>query len=81
MEPLGFEPEGRRFDPHLTLARTARHASRDEQAGLGRLVEESDIGLVAAWEAGAVDLIRSYLKPSGASYEQVAEIPLRQEPG
>ncbi len=81
MEPLGFEPEGRRFDPHLTLARTARHATRDEQAGLGRLVEESGIGLVAAWEAGEVSLIRSYLKPSGATYEHVAGIRLTQEPG
>jgi len=79
MEPLGFEPEGRRFDPHLTLARTARHSTREEQIQLGRLVETSPVGLLATWQAHAVSLIRSYLRPDGAFYEQVAETPLTQE--
>jgi 2'-5' RNA ligase len=76
MTPLGFEPERRRFDPHLTLARTARRATRDEQTLLGKLAEESEIAPVAEWQAHTVNLIRSHLKPSGAVYEQVADIPL-----
>jgi 2'-5' RNA ligase len=80
MAPLGFEPEGRRFDAHLTLARTARRATRDEQTLLGKLAEDTSIGLVAEWQAHTVSLIRSHLKPSGAVYDHVAAVPLMQEP-
>ena len=81
MAPLGFEPEDRRFDPHLTLARTARYATREDQTRLGKVVEESHVGLLATWEAQAVSLIRSHLRPSGAVYERVAEVALTEEPG
>jgi len=39
------------------------------------------VGLLATWEAQAVSLIRSHLRPSGAVYERVAAAPLIQEPG
>lgn len=76
MDTLGFDPEGRKFSPHLTLARAARHGTRDELARLGEIVEKTQVGILITWQAQAVGLIQSHLKPSGAVYEQVVEIPL-----
>jgi 2'-5' RNA ligase len=71
--PLGFEPEGRAFQPHLTLAR-ARGARGD--AGLARCVsalQDHDFGTIQARE---ITLYRSELHPSGARHHVVQKFPL-----
>ena len=74
--PLGFPPEGRGFTPHLTLGRTQRHASRDEQLEIGRAVERGLQNPAIEWQAEAVSLIQSDLRPSGAVYTTVYRVGL-----
>jgi len=66
LTPLGFEPEGRAFRPHLTLGR----AERDAKAGDWRGLEDLMVGL--AFEDSVIveslDLMESTLQPSGAVY-------------
>ena len=76
MEKLGFAPEGRKFDPHLTLGRTQRRASPGDVRRLGQLVEETNIGELGQMEARVVSLIRSDLRPTGAVYTQLAAVGL-----
>lgn len=74
--PLGYPTERDTFSPHLTLARTARQATRDEIAALGRLAEQKDIGQAARWRVEAVSLMRSQLKPDGAVYTELHQAKL-----
>jgi 2'-5' RNA ligase len=73
--PLGFPTEERDFHPHLTLARTARDATRQEAAALGRAAEQG-IGQHGAWQVAEVSLIRSQLRPEGALYTEVWNVHL-----
>jgi 2'-5' RNA ligase len=74
--PLGYPTERDTFSPHLTLARTARQAGREEIAALGRVAEQTDIGQAARWRVEAVSLMRSQLKPDGAVYTEVHQVKL-----
>lgn len=74
--PLGYPTESRRFSPHLTLARAARRASRDDLEELGRVAEEKDLGHLVNWRVDSVSLMRSQLKPDGAVYTQIGHAPL-----
>jgi 2'-5' RNA ligase len=73
--PLGFPTEDRPFHPHLTLARTAREASRDEITAIGQAAERG-VGTLGGWRVDGVSLMRSQLRPSGAVYTQEAEVLL-----
>jgi len=66
---LGFEPERRRFHPHLTLARAARGGRPElpESLGLPHPLELSVDALV---------LLRSQLDPAGARYTMLESFPL-----
>ncbi len=77
MAPLGYQPEGRSFTPHLTLGRVGRRASRSDAAQVGESVTEATVGLLAEVSADHFALIRSVLKPSGAEYTTLEEFPLR----
>ncbi|MCD4685467.1 MAG: RNA 2',3'-cyclic phosphodiesterase [Anaerolineae bacterium] len=66
--PLGYPTENRPFHPHLTLGRVHREASRDAVRALGKLIAESGFKDRYDWQANAVTLFRSELKPGGAVY-------------
>ena len=72
---LGFEPEGRDYAAHLTVARV-KHAP----AGAGRAVRETlrsaAIDLPPC-RISAVTLFRSHLSSAGARYEPVLRVALR----
>ncbi len=73
---LGFPPEARPFNPHLTLARIkerSRDIGRALSAG-GVLTQEARLG---ALPVAALSLMKSDLQPSGSVYTQLQEIPLR----
>jgi len=80
LDTLGFPREARPFSPHLTLARI-KERSRE----VGKALAES--GLMAQTESlgilrvEAVALIRSDLKPSGAVYTRLWEVPLKASAG
>jgi 2'-5' RNA ligase len=76
LAPLGYEPEGRGFKPHLTLGRIGRKTSRGDAALVGEVVAGTDIGQLAEVAVEEFDLIRSVLKPTGAEYTTLAEFPL-----
>jgi 2'-5' RNA ligase len=64
---VGFEPERRRFLPHVTVARVRRgQAPRDYSL--------DPPPSPAAFAAEAVTLVRSHLGPGGAQYEPLVRV-------
>jgi 2'-5' RNA ligase len=74
--PLGYPTEKRPFSPHLTLGRTVKGATRPEFAKIGAAVGVAAAPPAAMWPVGAVNLIRSELRPGGARYTAMARISL-----
>jgi 2'-5' RNA ligase len=72
-EQLGFLREARSFTPHLTLARVRE---RSAVPALTTLLPGYESRLVGAVSAVSVTLVRSELKPSGAFYTTLVEVPL-----
>ena len=74
--PLGFPTENRPFQPHLTLGRVHRRASKSEVREIGEVVEASAIGDLDELSVKEVSYIKSELKPSGAVYTTLHEAQL-----
>ncbi len=74
LEPLGFAPEKRGFNPHLTIGRwrnfTAKAQRLKEEIGHWK---DQDFGQSAVEE---VVIFQSILKPNGAVYSPLQVIPL-----
>src|SRR5436190_3172709 len=69
---IGLEPEGRKFAPHVTLARL-----RDpELAGLGNFLAENAQFRAAPLPVEQFSLIASYPTKAGSIYEDQADYPL-----
>ncbi len=65
--PLGFEPEGRRFNPHVTIGRVKRNTTRGQlDPVLQRL---DDIGFETYDFIESLDLMKSTMTESGSDYE------------
>lgn len=74
---VGFVPERRRFDPHLTLGRIRQDRRPEDARWAG--VAFGGVTLPERALAIPVDsivLFRSHLKPGGAEYERLFEAPL-----
>lgn len=75
LEPLGFPREARPFNPHLTLARI-KERSRE----VGKVLEGSGIfreqGALGNLAVCTLSLMKSDLKPSGAIYTRLWDVPL-----
>ncbi len=77
LEPLGFNPEKRKFTPHLTIGRI--NARRGKPLPLERLMREvqarkmEDFG---SFKAREIVLFKSDLKPSGAVHTVLSKNPL-----
>ena len=72
---VGFPPESRPLSPHLTLARI-KERSREVGKGLadsGLMAQPFRVGNLAVH---AVCLMKSDLKPSGAVYTRLVQVPL-----
>jgi 2'-5' RNA ligase len=74
LQPLGFAPENRKFTPHLTIGRW-REAGVAPKS-LGRQLETWETHDFGASDVKSVKLIQSVLKPGGASYFDLATVPL-----
>ena len=75
--PLGFPSESKAFRAHLTLARI-KQRSREVGNALARsqvLDQHTYFGLLNVHH---VCLFRSELKPTGAVYHKLAELPLKE---
>lgn len=76
MKPLGFAPEDRPFNAHLTLGRVMKDGKPDnELEGLVERERERPLGFVKADE---IILFRSDLKPDGAVYTKLETVNLGQ---
>lgn len=73
LEKIGFAPEKRNYNPHLTLARFKNPRPRPE---FQSLVETQDQFSMGRFEAGEFFLFESKLSPRGAEYRKVARFPL-----
>jgi 2'-5' RNA ligase len=69
---LGLPPEGRRYTPHVTLARLKGAAEDRLQAYL----QEHALFRAAPFAVSHFSLVASYLTKSGALYEDQADYPL-----
>jgi len=75
VEALGFEPEGRAWSPHLTLARAQSKVGPASFSGLGAIADA--VEYESTMHVRTVDLMRSHIGPGGARYERILQAPLR----
>lgn len=68
----GIEPEGRRFAPHVTLARLKGKPN----AKLGQYLAENALFRAAPFDIAQFQLVASYLTKSGSIYEDQADYAL-----
>jgi len=73
--PLGFPREGRPFAPHLTLARVPDDAGVQERSRLADLLETFPSPSLPSMTLTAVNLMQSFLQPTGARYQCLAAYP------
>jgi 2'-5' RNA ligase len=73
LQRLGWPPDDRPFQPHLTLARTDGVPGAAER---GRRLVELARDVELSWQADRLVLYRSVLGRGPARYEAVAEAPL-----
>ncbi len=74
---LGFAPEGRRFTPHLTLARVRDRASPDERERLGQTIADTKFEADYSFPVEAISLVRSQLTREGAIYSRISSVALK----
>jgi 2'-5' RNA ligase len=72
---LGFEPEKRQFSAHITLGRVRSAAGVGALAALIEKQTGADFGTV---QVQRIALMKSELRPSGAVYSMLGEVPLGQ---
>lgn len=68
---LGFPPEKRPFNPHLTIGRVKQHIPPASMQSLQKALSSIKIGYIDTVEVEALDLFKSDLKPSGAVYTKL----------
>jgi len=75
LEALGFAPEGRRFTPHLTLARFGRQLPPPVRRNLGELICQASF-VPTVITVTALSLMQSQLNRTGAIYTRLASVRL-----
>ncbi len=70
---IGFEPEDRLFQPHLTLGRVKTSRGKDDLIEKMEKHREEEFGNVAV---GEVILFKSELKPTGPVYTPLRKLKL-----
>jgi 2'-5' RNA ligase len=68
LDGMGFEREGRRFTPHLTLGRVRDGLGREALARLTETLKTPPGSEPLASSSGQVILVQSELRPEGAVY-------------
>lgn len=79
LAPLGFEPESRPFNAHLTLARVRDDASREERERIHDAIARDEKARAQPSRVDHVALMRSTLKPGGAEYAAVERFDFEPE--
>ena len=71
----GFEPEGRKFKPHVTLA---RFKGREGGVDLSRYLEDNGTFATEPFLVEAFTLFESHLSQEGAHYVALKDYPIRK---
>jgi RNA 2',3'-cyclic 3'-phosphodiesterase len=66
LKELGFQPEGRPFVPHLTLARISDHATPLQRQDIGQIVSRTRIETPVKMQVESINLMKSELTRRGA---------------
>jgi 2'-5' RNA ligase len=74
---LGFPPEARPFQAHLTLGRVRREASAAQQQQIGAAIRALPAFAPMAWTVDRVALFRSQLDRGGPIYTKIADCRLQ----
>lgn len=74
---VGFQPEERRFSPHLTLGRIRQRALREDAQAVGEAVRRAEVGRLGDVTVEELILFRSVLKSSGAEYTPLARYTIK----
>jgi 2'-5' RNA ligase len=73
LEKIGFEPEDRPFEPHLTLGRMKSSRGKEELVGRMEKHKEEEFGDL---KVERVVLFKSDLRPSGPIYTPLGDVKL-----
>ena len=73
LEKIGFDPEGRPFQPHLTIGRVRTSRGKDDLIGKMEKHREEEFGDI---EVGEIILFKSELKPTGPIYTPLRKLKL-----
>jgi 2'-5' RNA ligase len=78
LEQRGFKLDKRSFSPHLTLARAKAPLSPSEQQHLQQLLEGKQHSIVSTefYQVQHIDVIKSELSRTGATYTSLHSFPL-----
>jgi len=68
---LGYAPDQRKFDPHLTFGRVSRNANPGEVRHIGGELKQHKLGFLGVARIMEVNLFRSDLSPKGAVYSKL----------
>lgn len=74
---LGFPRETRPFTPHLTLARVRPEAPAEETRSISDAMASFPLPTGMEFVADGMSLMKSVLRPEGASYSRLASASLR----
>jgi 2'-5' RNA ligase len=72
---LGFPRDQRGFEPHMTLGRVKREATRAVRIRIGEVISSFPATVFGTLCAESVHLIASDLRPAGPVYTSIASIP------
>ena len=73
LKPLGFQPERRKFSPHVTVARVKGNKNKDKLVEVINQFQGTDFGEVPV---NKIILKKSVLTPQGPIYSDIVVIPL-----
>jgi 2'-5' RNA ligase len=73
---LGYPPDQRKFNPHLTLGRVSRNANPQEVRSISTKLRNHKLGFLGAARINEVNLFRSDLGRDGAVYTKMYTAPL-----
>ena len=71
LKPLGFEPERRKFSPHVTIARVKDSKNKDKLVDVITLFQNTEFGEVPI---NKIILKKSVLTPQGPIYSDIVDI-------
>ncbi len=75
---LGFGPEARPYNPHLTVARIGDRASASDRRRAAQVLQGAEFRKGVPLAVGSIVLMRSELGREGARHYPLARIPLRE---